>query len=99
MLEGSEENVTPQPARTVSPNAPVKEAVSRMVTDSADLLVLVADQDGPPNRDRDIARCSPSPSSDSGPVLTRQEMENWALHLGLDFFTTKTQRTQSNGFF
>jgi chloride channel protein, CIC family len=48
VLEGSEENVAPQPARTVSPNTPVKEAVNRMVTDSADLLVLVADQEGPP---------------------------------------------------
>jgi CIC family chloride channel protein len=48
VLESSEENVTPQPAHTISPNAPVKEAVNRMVTDSADLLVLVAEQDGPP---------------------------------------------------
>ena len=48
MLEGSEENVIPQPARTFSPNTAVKEAVNRMVTGSADLLVLAADQNGPP---------------------------------------------------
>ena len=48
VLEGSEENVVPQPASTVSPNTPIKEAVNRMVTESANLLVIVADQDGPP---------------------------------------------------
>jgi chloride channel protein, CIC family len=48
VLQGSEETVALQPAHTTSPNTPVKEAVNRMVTDSANLLVLVADQDGPP---------------------------------------------------
>jgi chloride channel protein, CIC family len=48
VLEGSEEHVAPQPARTVLPNTPIKEAVHRMVTESANLLVIVADQDGPP---------------------------------------------------
>jgi chloride channel protein, CIC family len=48
VLEGSEENVASQPAHTASPNTPVKEAVNRMVTDSANLLVLAAEQDGPP---------------------------------------------------
>jgi chloride channel protein, CIC family len=48
VLEGTEETVTPQPARTVSPNTPIKEAVNQMVTESADLLVLAAEQNGPP---------------------------------------------------
>jgi CIC family chloride channel protein len=48
VLEGSEENVVPQPASTVSPDTPIKEAVNRMVTESANLLIVVADQDGPP---------------------------------------------------
>jgi chloride channel protein, CIC family len=48
VLEASEENVAPQPAYTASPDIPVKEAVNRMVTDSANLLVLAADKDGPP---------------------------------------------------
>ena len=48
VLDGSEEKVVPQPVRTVSPDTPTKEAVNRMVTDSADLLVLTADQNGPP---------------------------------------------------
>jgi CIC family chloride channel protein len=48
VLEGSEENVAPQPAHTASPNTSIKEAVNRMVTDTAHLLVLVAEQDGPP---------------------------------------------------
>jgi len=48
VLETPEENIAPQPARTVSPNTPVKEAVNQMVTESAGLLVLVADQEGPP---------------------------------------------------
>ena len=48
VLEGTEETVTPQPARTVSPNKPIKEAVNQMVTEFADLLVLVAEQNGPP---------------------------------------------------
>jgi chloride channel protein, CIC family len=48
VLEGTEETVTPQPARTVSPNTPIKEAVNQMVIESADLLVRVADENGPP---------------------------------------------------
>jgi CBS domain containing-hemolysin-like protein len=48
VLEGTEENVTPQPAGIVSPNTPIKEAVNQMVTESSDLLVLVAEQNGPP---------------------------------------------------
>jgi chloride channel protein, CIC family len=48
VLEGSEENVTPQTAHAASPDTLVKEAVNRMVTDSANLLVLAADQEGPP---------------------------------------------------
>ena len=48
VLDGSEENVAPRPAHTASPDIPVKEAVNRMVTDSANLLVLAADEDGPP---------------------------------------------------
>jgi CBS domain containing-hemolysin-like protein len=48
LLEASEENIAPEPARTVSPNISVKEAVNRMVAESAYLLVLVADQGGPP---------------------------------------------------
>jgi len=48
VLEGTEETVTPQPARTVSPNTPIKEAVNQMVTESANLLVVVAERNGPP---------------------------------------------------
>ena len=48
MPEGTEETVTAEPARTISPNTPIKEAVNQMVTESADLLVLVAEQNGPP---------------------------------------------------
>jgi chloride channel protein, CIC family len=48
VLKGSEENVAPQPVHTASPDTPVKEAVNRMVSDSANFLVLAADQEGPP---------------------------------------------------
>jgi chloride channel protein, CIC family len=48
VLEGTEENISPLRAHTVSPNTPIKEAVNRMVTDSAHLLVLVAEENSPP---------------------------------------------------
>jgi CIC family chloride channel protein len=48
VLEGTEETVNPQPVSIVSPNTPIKEAVNQMVTESADLLVLVAERNGPP---------------------------------------------------
>lgn len=48
VLKGSQENVASQPVHTASPDTPVKEAVNRMVSDSANFLVLAADQEGPP---------------------------------------------------
>ena len=48
VLASTEETVTPQLVRTVSPITPIKEAINQMVTESADLLVLVAEQNGPP---------------------------------------------------
>jgi len=48
VLEGSEEQVAPQAVHTALPNTPIKEAVNRMVADTAHLLVLVGEQDGPP---------------------------------------------------
>jgi CBS domain-containing protein len=52
ILKGNGDQVTLQPALTVSPDVTVKEAVTKMVSQSASLLVLTAKENGHPIRSR-----------------------------------------------